>query len=58
MTLPFPFCLTHLALATEELLVGLAVGAAHAVPQRGELAIIVIEVEVVHGVAGGSVYDG
>lgn len=56
--LPFPLRFTHLALAAEELGVGLAVRAEEAVRQRRELAVVVVEVEVVHGVAGGAVDDG
>lgn len=56
--LPLPLLLAHLRLAAEELLVGLAVGAAETVPERRELAVVVVEVEVVHGVAGGAVDEG
>ena len=58
LALPFPLRLTHLALAAEELGVRLAVGAEKAVGQRRELAVVVVEVEVVHRVAGGAVDDG
>lgn len=57
LALPFPFGLTHLAFAPEELLVGLAVGASQAIPKRGELAVIVIKVKMMHCVAGGTVDD-
>ena len=53
-----PFVLAHFEFLLEELVVGLAVAAAEAVPEGGELAVVVVEVEVVHGVAGGAVYDG
>lgn len=36
----------------------MTIGAAKAVPQRGELAIVIIEVEMVHRVAGSAVDDG
>jgi hypothetical protein len=42
----------------EELIVGPPVAATEAVPERGELAVIVVEVQVVHCVAGGAVDDG
>jgi hypothetical protein len=44
--LPLPLLLTHLALAAEQLVVGLAVAAAQAVPERGVLAVVVVKVEV------------
>ena len=53
-----PLLLTHLSLATEQLLVGLAVAPTQAVPQGRELAVVVVEVQVVHRVAGGSIDDG
>lgn len=56
--LALPLLLGHLLLALEELLVGLAVAPAEPVPQRGVLTIVVIEVQMVHGVACGAVDDG
>nr|POE65074.1 hypothetical protein CFP56_34742 [Quercus suber] len=53
-----PLLLAHLLLLLEQLVVGLAVAAADAIPQGGELAVVVVEVKVVHGVAGGAVDDG
>ena len=53
-----PLLLAHLGFPAEELLVGLAVAATHAIPQRGKLAVVVVEVEVVHRVAGGAIHDG
>lgn len=53
--LSLPLLLVHFCLATEKFFVGLPVATAHAVPQGGELSIVVVEVEMVHGVAGGSV---
>lgn len=47
-----------LQLLAEQLIVGLAVAAAQTVPQGRELAVVEVEVEVVHGVAGGAVDDG
>lgn len=45
--LALPLGLGELGLRVEELLVGLAVGAAEAVPEGGELAVVVVEVEMV-----------
>ena len=56
--LALPLVLGHLGLPPEELLVGLAVAATQTVPEGGELAVVVVEVEMVHGVAGGAVDDG
>lgn len=58
LALPVPFCIAHLTLALEEFLVWLTIGTAKAVPQRGKLAIVIIEVEMVHRVAGSAVDDG
>ena len=52
-----PFFLTHLGLTTEQLLVGLAVTATKTVPERCELPVVVVEVQVMHGVASGSIYN-
>lgn len=56
--LPLPLLLPHLRLALEELIVGFSVAAAQTIPQRGELAIIIVEVEMVHRVARGAIDDG
>ena len=56
--LPVPLVGSHLGLLDEELSVGLAVRTTETVPQGGELAVVVVEVQVVHGVAGGAVDDG
>lgn len=55
--LPRPLLSGHLRLPAEQRLVGPAVAAAQAVPQRGILAVVIVEVQVVHGVAGGAVED-
>ncbi len=57
LLLPLPLLLSHLRLASEELLVWLTVTAAESVPQGRELAVVVVEVEVVHCVACSSVED-
>lgn len=57
LDLALPFGLSHLGLAAEELVVGLAVAATEAVPEGGELTVVVVEVQMVHGVAGGTVDD-
>jgi hypothetical protein len=56
--LPVPLVGRHLSLLDEKLSVRLAVRAAETVPQGGELAVVVVEVQVVHGVARGAVDDG
>jgi hypothetical protein len=56
--LPLPLLLTRLSLLPKQLLVRLPVAAPQPIPQRGELAIVVVEVKMVHGVAGGAVDDG
>lgn len=53
--LSLPLFLVHLCLTAEKFFVGLPVATPHAVPQGGELSIVVVEVEMVHGVTGGSV---
>lgn len=58
LRLKLPLGLAHLLLLVEEIGVGLTVGAAEAVPEGGVLAVVVVEVEMVHGVAGGAIEDG
>jgi hypothetical protein len=53
-----PLALAHFEFLLEELVVGLAVAAAETVPQRGELTVVVVEVQVVHGVARCAVDNG
>lgn len=53
-----PFTLAHLELLLEELIVGLPVASANAVPDSEVLAVVVVEVQVVDCVAGSSVDDG
>lgn len=48
----------HLELLLEELVVGLAVAATQAVPERGVLSVVVVEVKMVDSVASGAVDDG
>lgn len=50
-----PFILAHLQLLSEQLVVWLAVAAAKPIPQRSELAIIVVEIEMVHCVARSAI---
>lgn len=57
LDLALPLGLAHLCLAAEELVVGLAVAATETIPESGELSVVVVEVQVVHGVAGGAVDD-
>ena len=53
-----PFALAHLELLLEQLIIGLPVATTHAVPQRGKLTVVVVEVQVVHGMASGAVDNG
>lgn len=53
-----PLFLAHLQLSGEELFVWFPVATANTVPQCGKLPIIVVEVEVMHRVAGSAVDDG
>lgn len=55
--LTLPFFLSHLRLSSEKFLVRFAVATTQTVPQCGELSVIVVEVQVVHGVASGTVDD-
>lgn len=55
--LAFPFLITHLGLPSEELLIGFAVATTQTIPQSSELAVVVVEVEVMHSVTGGSVHN-
>ena len=50
-----PHVLAHLQLLSEQLVVWLAVAAAKPIPQRSELAIIVVEIEMVHCVARSTI---
>jgi hypothetical protein len=53
-----PLALAHLELLLEQLVVWLPVAATQTVPESGELAIVVVEVQVVHCVASSTVDDG
>lgn len=44
--LSFPFCIAHLVVAPEKLLIRLPVTTSNPVPQRRELAIVVVEVKI------------
>jgi hypothetical protein len=50
-----PLGLAHLELLLEQLVVGLPVTSAQTVPEGGELAVVVVEVQMVHGVACSAV---
>lgn len=54
----FPFFLSHLRLTLEELFIWLAIAASKSVPQGCVLSVIVVEVQMVHGVARSAVDDG
>lgn len=53
-----PLALAHLKFLLKELIVGLPVASSKAVPESCVLSIVVVEVQVVHGVTGGTVDDG
>jgi hypothetical protein len=57
LDLALPLGRSHLGLAAEELVVGLAVAATETIPEGGELSVVVVEVQMVHGVASGTVDD-
>ena len=52
-----PRRLAHLELLAEQLIVRLPVAPPEAVPQRGKLPVVEVEVQVVHGVARCAVDD-
>lgn len=53
--LTLPFLLVHLGLTAEELFVGLPVATTQTVPEGSKLSVVVVEVQVMHGVASSSV---
>ena len=55
LCLPFPFGLTHLRLSAEQLIVWLPITSTQSVPYCRKLSIIIIEVQMVHGVTCGAV---
>ena len=57
LRLALPFVFTHLAFAAKELVIRLSVRPTEAVPQRRELTVVVVEVQVVHGMACCAVDD-
>ena len=58
LSLLLPLVLAHLEFLLKELVVGLPVASSKAVPEGCVLSVVVVEVQVVHGVAGGTVDDG
>ena len=58
LNLSLPFRLAHLTLLFEQLGVGPTVGAAQTIPEGRELAVVVVEVQVVHRVASCAVDHG
>lgn len=56
--LSFPFLLAHLEITIEEFIVGQPVAATKPVPESKELAVIVVEVEMVQSMAGRAIDDG
>lgn len=56
--LPFPFFTCSLGLFLEQFWVRLSIASTKTIPERRKLAVIVVEVQVVHGVAGGPIDDG
>lgn len=57
LSLAFPFLVTHLSLPPEEFLIGFAVATTQTIPQGSELAVVVVEVEVMHCMTGGAVHN-
>ena len=55
LDLTIPLLLAHLTLTSEELIIWLFVAATEAVPEGGVLTVVVVEVQVVHGVASSTV---
>lgn len=55
--LSLPLFIAHFGLLGEQLVVWLAVAATKAIPESGELAVVIVEVQVVHRVASGAVDD-
>ncbi len=53
-----PFLLAHFRLPSEELRVWRTVATAHSIPQRRVLSVVIVEVQMMHGMAGGAVQDG
>ena len=53
--LPGPLVLAHLGLLLEQRLIRLPIAATQAIPQRRELAVIVVEVQMMHRVARGAI---
>ena len=53
-----PFFLADLGLTTEKFIIRLAVAPSKAIPQSRELAVVIVEVEMVHGMTGGTIDDG
>ena len=53
--LSLPLFLAHFRLAAEEFLIRLSVTASETIPESGELSVVVVEVEMVHRVAGSTV---
>ena len=49
--LPLPLGFAHFTFPAKQFLVWLPVGAAQSIPQREELAIVVVEIEMMHCVA-------
>lgn len=58
LDLATPFIGGHLGLLFEQLFVRLPVAATQSVPQSGELTVVVVEIQVVHSVAGSTIDDG
>lgn len=57
LRLPLPFCLAHLRFSTEQFIIRLPIATTQSVPQRSELPIVVVEVQVVHCVACSAVEE-
>jgi len=58
LSLPVPLVRSELGFASEEFLIWLSVAASQSVPQRCELTVVVVEVQMMHGMASSAVDDG
>ena len=57
LALPFPFFLPHFRLPSKQLLIRLSITTSQSIPQRSELAIVEVKVEMMHGVASCAIDD-
>ncbi|KAM3073416.1 hypothetical protein ACMFMF_006622 [Clarireedia jacksonii] len=53
--LPLPLLLSHLALPPKQLLIWLSIAAPQAIPKSRVLSVVIVEVQMMHGMARGAV---